>query len=88
MHGNTTRYQSPVRKPSRAALTDAELAVRRRAMETRGANAYQPGPRTRQVSRALEAYAAMTTSASRGAVRDVRGLRRVTPAGDRTPVGA
>ena len=33
-------------------------------------------PRPRQVSPALQAYAAMTTSAARGAVRDVTQLRR------------
>ncbi|MEO8481134.1 MAG: dihydroxy-acid dehydratase [Acidobacteriota bacterium] len=61
----------------RAALTSSELDTRRRKMAARGEEAWTPGPRRRQVSRALEAYAAMTTSASRGAVRDVRGLRRV-----------
>jgi dihydroxy-acid dehydratase len=33
-------------------------------------------PRKRQVSVALQAYAAMTTSAARGAVRDVTQLKR------------
>ena len=61
----------------RAALTTNELDSRRRRMLARGDAAWKPGPRRRQVSRALEAYAAMTTSASRGAVRDVRGLRRI-----------
>jgi dihydroxy-acid dehydratase len=61
----------------RAAVTSAELDARRRRMEARGDEAWKPGPRRRHVSRALQAYAAMTTSASRGAVRDLRNLRRV-----------
>ncbi len=51
-----------------------ELAQRRAAMEAKGADAWRPGTRTRQVSAALKAYAAMTTSADRGAVRDVSQL--------------
>ena len=52
-------------------LDEAELAARRRAMEASGAQAWQPQGRVRPVSQALKAYAAMTTSAARGAVRDV-----------------
>jgi dihydroxy-acid dehydratase len=55
----------------RVAISDAELAKRRKAMEAKGAAAWKPGPRERRVSKALQAYAAMATSASRGAVRDV-----------------
>jgi dihydroxy-acid dehydratase len=41
-------------------------------MESKGAAAWKPvEKRTRKVSIALRAYAAMTTSAARGAVRDV-----------------
>jgi dihydroxy-acid dehydratase len=58
-------------------VDDATLAKRRAAMEARGADAWQPSEiRTRKVSVALQAYAALTTSASRGAVRDVTQLRR------------
>ena len=54
------------------AVSDEELATRRAAMNAKGAAAWKPAaPRTRMVSKALQAYAAMTTSASRGAVRDV-----------------
>jgi dihydroxy-acid dehydratase len=49
---------------------DEELARRRAAMLTRGAAAWTPRERKRQVSRALRAYAAMARSASHGAVRD------------------
>jgi dihydroxy-acid dehydratase len=55
----------------RVALDDAELARRRRAMEAKGAGAWQPAPRQRKVTAALQAYAALTTSASKGAVRNV-----------------
>ncbi|MDK4806258.1 MAG: dihydroxy-acid dehydratase [Novosphingobium aromaticivorans] len=54
-----------------------ELARRRAAMEAKGADAWKPAkPRPRQVSVALQAYAAMTTSAARGAVRDLSQLKR------------
>ena len=55
----------------RVAISDDELAKRRAAVEARGANAWQPATRRRKISTALRAYAAMATSASRGAVRDV-----------------
>jgi dihydroxy-acid dehydratase len=56
----------------RIAVPDAVLAERRAAMEARGAAAWTPAaPRPRKVTAALKAYAALTTSASRGAVRDV-----------------
>jgi dihydroxy-acid dehydratase len=55
----------------RLAVDDAVLASRRAAMEARGAEAWHPGPRKRKVTPALRAYAAFTTSAARGAVRDV-----------------
>jgi dihydroxy-acid dehydratase len=59
------------------AIDDAALEARRKAMEAKGARAYQPvAPRKRQVSAALRAYAAMTTSADKGAVRDVSQLER------------
>ena len=57
-------------------VSDAELAQRREAMEAKGANAWRPVSRDRQVSQALRAYAAMATSASRGAVRDVSQLEK------------
>jgi len=57
-------------------IGDTELAKRRAAMEARGAAAWLPVKRDRLVSAALLAYAAMTTSADTGAVRDVSQLRR------------
>ena len=57
---------------------DAEtLAERRAAMVAKGENAWQPAEvRTRNVTTALKAYAALATSAARGAVRDVGAVRR------------
>jgi len=53
-------------------LSDEELAARREAMLAKGtAAAWKPATRQRVVSQALRAYAAMTTSAAKGAVRDV-----------------
>jgi len=60
----------------RIAVSDEELARRRAAMEAKGNKAWKPANRERQVSAALKAYAAMTTSAARGAVRDVSQLER------------
>ena len=52
-------------------LDDAVLAARRAAMDAKGAAAWKPVDRKRVVSPALRAYAALTTNAARGAVRDV-----------------
>jgi len=61
--------------PSRSislAVDDATLAKRREAMLARGADAWKPAnKRSRKVTMALKAYAALTTSAARGAVRVV-----------------
>ncbi|MBB4267497.1 dihydroxy-acid dehydratase [Roseospira visakhapatnamensis] len=54
-----------------ARVDDAEMDRRRAAMEARGPAAWQPNGRRRVVSPALRAYAALTTSADQGAVRDV-----------------
>ncbi|MBA3022603.1 MAG: dihydroxy-acid dehydratase [Gammaproteobacteria bacterium] len=54
------------------AISDAELARRRAAMEAKGSKAWKPvAERPRKISAALRAYAAMVTSADKGAVRDV-----------------
>ena len=58
------------------AVSDEELQRRRAAMQERGAAAWKPVHRQRPVSPALRAYAAMTTSASHGAVRDVSQVER------------
>ncbi|HEY5129346.1 MAG TPA: dihydroxy-acid dehydratase [Bradyrhizobium sp.] len=53
-------------------VDDAVLARRREAMLARKTDAWKPAKRSRKVSMALKAYAALTTSAARGAVRVVR----------------
>ena len=59
------------------AVPEAELQARRAAMDARGDAGWQPAaPRTRIVSKALQAYALMATSAATGAVRDLSQLRR------------
>ena len=60
----------------RVDVSDEELARRRAAMDANGRAAWHPTDRDRVVSPALQAYAALTTSASRGAVRDVTQVQR------------
>ncbi len=55
----------------RLAVDDDELARRRSAMEAKGSAAWMPKSRDRVVSKALQAYGLLATSASQGAVRDV-----------------
>jgi dihydroxy-acid dehydratase len=65
--------------PARAInvrLSEAQLAGRRKAREARGRAAWKPENRQREVSAALKVYAAMATSAARGAVRDVSKVER------------
>ncbi len=75
-NGDTIEIDIPGRT-IKLAVDEATLAARREAMEARGDAAWAPvHPRPRKVSVALQAYAAMTTSAARGAVRDVSQLKR------------
>ena len=63
----------------RLDVADDVLAARRAAMEARGDDAWKPAkPRPRKVSVALQAYAAMATSAARGGVRDLAQLKKWT----------
>ncbi|WP_298379548.1 dihydroxy-acid dehydratase [Azospirillum sp.] len=55
----------------RLAISDEALQARRDAMNAKGVDGWKPVARDRVVSPALRAYAALTTSADRGAVRDV-----------------
>ena len=50
-------------------LSDEQLAERRSAEEARGKKAFSPEKRERNISKALKAYAAMVSSADKGAVR-------------------
>ena len=74
--GDTIEIDIPARTIN-VAVSDEVLAERRAAMDARGAEAWKPTkPRARQVSAALRAYAAMATSADRGAVRDVSQIEK------------
>jgi dihydroxy-acid dehydratase len=73
-NGDTVEIDIPHRS-IRLAVSDAELADRRAEMQAKGEGAWKPVGRNRAVSQALRAYAAMTTSAARGAVRDLSRLR-------------
>ena len=57
-------------------ISDEDMAHRRAQMEAKGKAAWKPVNRERVVSPALRAYAAMSTSASRGAVRDVSQIEK------------
>ncbi|MBT3661728.1 MAG: dihydroxy-acid dehydratase [Rhodospirillaceae bacterium] len=58
------------------AIGADELQRRRDVMNAKGDAAWMPESRDRVVSQALQAYAALATSASRGAVRDVSQVAR------------
>jgi len=58
------------------AVSDEALTMRRANMEAKGVDAWRPVGRERVVSKALQAYAALTTSADKGAVRDLDQLTR------------
>ena len=73
--GDTIEIDIPNRR-IHLAVSDQVLAERRAAMEAKGEDGWKPQNRKRVVSQALQAYAALTTSAARGAVRDVKSLRR------------
>jgi len=73
--GDTIEIDIPGRR-IHLAVSEQELARRRSAMESMGAHAWKPVNRQRTVSAALQAYAALTTSADTGAVRDVTQVQR------------
>ncbi|PVV18768.1 MAG: dihydroxy-acid dehydratase, partial [gamma proteobacterium symbiont of Ctena orbiculata] len=71
--GDTIEIDIPGR--TIAIAVDAQtLEKRRQAMVAKGGEAWRPLGRERKVSQALKAYAAFTTSAARGAVRDINQL--------------
>ncbi|MEW7977852.1 MAG: dihydroxy-acid dehydratase [Candidatus Sedimenticola endophacoides] len=73
--GDTIEIDIP-RRTLRVLLDEGELAARRSVMEGRGEQAWRPEGRERVISQALRAYAALTTSAAHGAVRDLSQLKR------------
>jgi dihydroxy-acid dehydratase len=72
--GDRIRIAIPARTID-LVVDEATLERRRKAMSSRGADAFRPN-RDRVVSTALKAYALMTTSAAQGAVRDLTQLQR------------
>jgi dihydroxy-acid dehydratase len=72
--GDTVEIDIPNRRIE-LMVEKSALAGRRQAMEAKGKDAWKPVSRQREVSAALRAYAAMTTSADTGAVRDLSQLK-------------
>ena len=74
--GDTIEIDIPSRR-IHLAVSDAELKQRRVVMEAKGELAWQPAvKRQRVVSKSLQAYGLMATSAAFGAVRDISQLKR------------
>jgi dihydroxy-acid dehydratase len=73
--GDTIEIDIPRRKLHLAVPVE-ELEARRETMEAKDEDAWKPLGRDRHVSQALQAYAALTTSAAHGAVRDLSQLKR------------
>jgi dihydroxy-acid dehydratase len=69
--GDRIEIDIPARSIS-LLVDEPALTQRREAMLARKAEAWKPAKRSRKVSMALKAYAALTTSAARGAVRVVK----------------
>jgi dihydroxy-acid dehydratase len=78
-HGDTIVIDVPGRRIALMVEADV-LAERHATMAARGAKAWSPLGRKRAVSTALRAYAALTTNAARGAVRDVNQVREADEA--------
>ena len=68
--GDTIDIDIPNRGIS-LSISDNELDKRRENMNAKGKDAWKAAPRPRNVTPALRAYAAMATSAAKGAVRDI-----------------
>lgn len=66
--GDTIEIDIPSRSIS-VKLSDEELAARREEELKRGADAFTPRHRQRDISKALKAYASMVTSADKGGIR-------------------
>jgi len=73
--GDTIIIDIPARR-IQLDVSDEVLRQRRAVMEAKGPDAWKPVSRERVVSKALQAYAALTTSADRGGVRDLEQLSK------------
>lgn len=69
-NGDQVEINIPERKIN-VLLTDEELKARRKAEMDRGKKAYTPKSRERKISKALQIYAKMVTSADTGAIREI-----------------
>lgn len=67
--GDIIHIDIPSRK-IQLQVSDEVIAIRRKSMEDKQANAWQPDNRIRPISYALKSYALLTTSADKGAVRN------------------
>jgi dihydroxy-acid dehydratase len=75
-NGDPIEIDIPARR-IHLAVPEEEIGKRRAAMDAKGEQAWQPAaPRRRAVPASLQAYSMMTTSAARGAVRDLSQIRR------------
>ena len=76
VHEDDTIVIDIPRRELRLDVPDAELAERREAL-VKSLGSYRPVARQRPVSAALQVYAALATSASTGASRDITALARL-----------
>jgi len=70
-NGDTIEIDIPNRSVN-VVLTKGELEQRKLKETRRGEKAFTPVGRNRQISKALQAYASMVTSADKGAVREIK----------------
>ncbi len=68
--GDTIEIDIP-RRTINVALSPEQLSERRAAEQAKGADAFKPKNRERNISTALKIYAAMVSSADKGAVRTI-----------------
>jgi dihydroxy-acid dehydratase len=69
-NGDIIEINIPERKLN-LLVSESELTDRRKAEESRGSEAFTPKKRDRVISKALQVYAKMVTSADTGAVREI-----------------
>lgn len=72
-NGDMVKIDIPGREIS-VSLDEAELEKRRAQEKERGAQAYKPQSRVREVTTALKTYASLASSADKGGVRDLSKL--------------
>jgi dihydroxy-acid dehydratase len=68
--GDLIQINIPERKLE-VLISEEEMIKRKKTQEARGDKAYTPKSRDRQISKALQVYASMVTSADTGAIREI-----------------